>query len=138
MFYHERHTWPVSKELREYLAEKDISHTRGQPYHPQTQGKIERYHQTMKNLVTLQNYYVPWELEQEISRFVRWYNHERYHEALNNLTPEDVYRGRGREILTARKLLKMQTHEHRKRYNLGMKLRKEPAIRPAELRESVY
>lgn len=127
----------VSKELREYLTEKDISHTRGQPYHPQTQGKIERYHRTMKNLVTLQNYYAPWELEQEISRFVRWYNTERYHESLENLTPEDVYRGRDREILTARKLLKMQTLERRKRYNLGMKLRREPAIKPAELRESV-
>jgi transposase InsO family protein len=128
----------VSKELREYLTEKDISHTRGQPYHPQTQGKIERYHRTMKNLVTLQNYYAPWELEQEINRFVRWYNRERYHESLDNLTPEDVYCGRDREIVTARELVKMQTLDRRKRYNLGMKVRKEPAIRPAELRESVY
>jgi len=128
----------VSKELREYLSEKDISHTRGQPYHPQTQGKIERYHRTMKNVVTLQNYYAPWELEREVDRFVQWYNNERYHESLNNLTPDDVYRGRGREILTARDLLKMQTLERRKRCNLGMKVRKEPAIRPAELRKSVY
>jgi transposase InsO family protein len=128
----------VSKELREYLSERDISHTRGQPYHPQTQGKIERYHRTMKNLVTLQNYYAPWALEREVDRFVRWYNTERYHEGLNNLTPDDVYRGRGREILTARELLKMQTLERRKRFNLGMRVKKEPAIRPAELRESVY
>jgi len=127
----------VSKELREYLTEKDISHTRGQPYHPQTQGKIERYHRTLKNLVTLQNYYAPWELEHEIGCFVRWYNTERYHESLENLTPEDVYRGRDREILTARELLKMQTLERRKRYNLGMKLRRESVIRPVELRESV-
>lgn len=127
----------VSKELREYLLEKDISHTRGKPYHPQTQGKIERYHRTLKNLVTLQNYYAPWELEREIERFVRWYNTERYHESLENLTPEDVYRGRGREILTARELLKLQTLERRKRFNLGLGVRKEPAIRPVELRESV-
>ena len=92
----------------------------------------------MKNLVNLRNYYAPWELEKEISRFVQWYNTERYHESLKNLTPEDVYRGRGREILTARELLKMQTLDRRKRYNLGRKLRKEPAIKPAELRESVY
>jgi len=127
----------VSKELREYLAERDIPHTRGQPYHPQTQGKIERYHRTLKNLVTLQNYYAPWELEHEIGRFVRWYNTERYHESLENLTPEDVYRGRGREIMTARELLKMQTLERRKRRNLGKEVINEPAIRPAELRESV-
>ena len=124
--------------MSEYLSKKDISHTRGQPYHPQTQGKIERYHRTMKNVVTLQNYYAPWELEREVDRFVRWYNNDRYHESLKNLTPDDVYRGRGREILTARELLKMQTLERRKRCNLGMKVRKEPAIRPAELRESVY
>ena len=127
----------VSKELREYLTENDILHTRGQPYHPQTQGKIERYHRTMKNLVTLQNYYAPWELEHEIGRFVRWYNTERYHESLDNLTPEDVYRGRDREILTARELLKMQTLERRKRWNLGMEVKNEPVVRPAELRESV-
>ena len=127
----------VSKELREYLAERDMPHTRGQPYHPQTQGKIERYHRTMKNLVTLQNYYAPWELENEIGRFVRWYNTERYHESLDNLTPEDVYRGRGMEIVTARELLKLQTLERRKRRNLGKKVINEPSIRPAELRESV-
>jgi hypothetical protein len=128
----------ISKELREYLEEREISHTRGKPYHPQTQGKIERYHRTLKNLVTLQHYYVPWELEREIKRFVHWYNHERYHESLDNLTPADVYHSRSRELLTARELLKMQTLERRRCYNLGMKMRKETLIRPAELRECVY
>jgi putative transposase len=128
----------ISKELKAYLSEKDILHTRGRPYHPQTQGKIERYHRTMKNLVTLQNYYAPSELEREIRRFVRWYNDARYHESLDNLTPADVYHGCAREILTARELLKKQTLERRRRYNLGMRVRKEPPIRPAELRESVY
>ena len=76
----------VSGSLREYLADKDIVHTRGAPYHPQTQGKIERYHRTLKNVVTLRNYYLPWDLEQEISRFVEHYNHERVHESLDNVT----------------------------------------------------
>ena len=92
----------ISKELKEYLATHDIGHVRGRPYHPQTQGKIERYHRTMKNVVTLQTYFFPWELEMEIGRFVDDYNHRRVHESLNNLTPEDMYRGRGREIMTAR------------------------------------
>jgi transposase InsO family protein len=61
----------ISKELQTYLAEKDISRTRGRPYHPTTQGKIERYHRTMKNVVTLQNYFTPWVFEQEIKRFVQ-------------------------------------------------------------------
>lgn len=128
----------ISKELQSYLAEKDITHTRGRPYHPMTQGKIERYHRTMKNVVTLQNYYAPWELRRQLDRFVRWYNDERYHEALSNLTPADVYHGRHRELKTARALVKMQTLERRRRENLGLKVRKEEPIRPAELRESVY
>lgn len=128
----------ISKELKSYLAEKEIAHTRGRPCHPQTQGKIERYHRTMKNVVTLQNYYAPWELEQELERFVHWYNNERYHESLGNLTPADVYFGVDREIVTARQLVKLQTLERRRRENLGLKMRKEAPIRPAELRESVY
>jgi putative transposase len=128
----------ISKELQTYLADKEISHTRGRPYHPMTQGKIERYHRTMKNVVTLQNYYAPWDLEQEIKRFVRWYNHERYHESLDNVTPADVYHGRRREIVTARELVKLQTLERRRCVNLGLKVRKEEPIRPAELRGSVY
>ena len=128
----------VSKELQTYLAEKEIEHTRGRPYHPMTQGKIERYHRTMKNVVTLENYYAPWELEQELERFVHKYNHERYHESINNLTPADMYHGRHREIMTARALVKMQTLERRRCENMGLNVRKQEPIRPAELRESVY
>ena len=128
----------ISKDLRDYLAKKEIAHTRGRPYHPMTQGKIERYHRTMKNVVTLQNYYAPWELEREIGRFVHWYNEERYHESLENVTPADVYHGRHREIVTARELVKLQTLEYRRRVNLGLTAKKEVPIRPAELRECVY
>jgi putative transposase len=127
-----------TKELKDYLAENGISHTRGQPYHPMTQGKIERYHRTMKNIVTLTHYYTPWDLEQEIERFVRWYNHERYHESLDNVTPADVYHGRHQEIITARELVKLQTLERRRRVNLGLKVEVEEPIRPGELRGSVY
>ena len=50
-----------------------LEHTRGAPYHPMTQGKIERYHRSMKNVVKLEHYYYPWELEQAISSFVEHY-----------------------------------------------------------------
>jgi len=103
-----------------------------------TQGKIERYHRTMKNVVTLQNYHASWELEQQLECFVRRYNHERYHESINNLTPADVYHARHRELVTARELVKLQTLERRRRANLGLKVKKEEPIRPAELRECVY
>jgi putative transposase len=50
--------------------------------HPQTQGKIERYHRSMKNLVKLDNYYHPEQLVSVIKNFVEYYNYERYYESL--------------------------------------------------------
>ncbi len=108
----------LSGELRSYLEKQGMTHTRGAPYHPMTQGKIERYHRSMKNVVKLQNYYFPWELEREISSFVEYYNNHRYHEALNNVTPADVYFGRHREILTKRDRIKKKTLELRRKQNL--------------------
>ena len=70
----------VSKDLRDYLEKQGMTHTRGRPYHPQTQGKIERYHRSMKNVVKLQHYYFPWELEAAVRDFVAYYDHRRYHE----------------------------------------------------------
>ena len=86
-----------------------MSHTRGRPYHPQTQGKIERWHRSMKNQVLLNHYYLPSELQEQLHRFVSYYNHERYHESLDNLTPADVYYGRGEAILSQREQIKQNT-----------------------------
>jgi transposase InsO family protein len=78
----------VSAELRHWLDDQGIGHTRGAPYHPMTQGKIERWHRSMKNQVLLENYYFPGDLKARIGQFVHYYNTQRYHESLNNLTPE--------------------------------------------------
>ena len=83
-----------------------MDHVRGAPFHPQTQGKIERWHQTMKNRVLLENYYLPGDLERQIGAFVEYYNNERYHESLNNVTPADVYFGRDKDIIRERKKIK--------------------------------
>ena len=104
----------VSSELREYLGDRGMAHTRGAPYPPQTQGKIERYHRSMKNVVKLQHYYFPGELEAAIGDFVAYYNQERYHEALDNVTPADVYFGRQHEVLTKRSKIKRLTMQRRK------------------------
>ena len=109
----------LSQELSKYLDDRRMKHTRGAPYHPQTQGKIERYHRSMKNVITLPHYYVPWELEKEIAAFVDYYNDHRYHESLNNVTPADVYYGRDKEILSMRDTIKQQTMQLRRRQNLG-------------------
>lgn len=107
----------LSGELREYLEKQGLGHTRSAPYHPMTQGKIERYHRSLKNLINLQNYYLPGELEIEIERFVEYYNHQRYHESLNNLTPADVYTGREKKILEKREVIKNQTLRLRRSQN---------------------
>jgi transposase InsO family protein len=83
-----------------------------------TQGKIERYHRSMKNVVRLENYYTPWELERAIARFVHYYNQQRLHEALGNVTPDDMYHGRQRAILARREEIKSLTLERRKKENL--------------------
>jgi len=72
----------VSKHLKEYLEIHEIGHTRGRPCHTQTQEKIERYHRSMKNLILLDNYYTPEALEDQISKWVDYYNNHRYHEAI--------------------------------------------------------
>ena len=107
-----------SNELAQFLKERRIKHIHGSPYHPMTQGKIERWHRSMKNVVKLQHYYSPSELEKAISEWVEYYNNQRYHESLDNVTPADVYFGRDREIIKKRNKLKEQTLALRRQQNL--------------------
>ena len=109
----------LSRDLKAYLEEHGMAHTRGARYHPQTQGKIERYHRSLKNVVNLLQYYLPGELEREIESFVKYYNNQRYHESLDNLTPADVYSGRKKECLSVRNIIKKNTMKLRRAYNLG-------------------
>jgi transposase InsO family protein len=104
----------ISGELKKYLAEQGFTHTRGKPYHPMTQGKIERYHRSMKNILLLDNYYCPDDLIAEIGKFVDYYNHQRYHESLNNVTPADAYTGRAAAILEQRERTKQETINRRR------------------------
>jgi transposase InsO family protein len=99
----------ISADLACWLKAKSMPHVRGAPYHPMTQGKIERWHQTLKNRILLENYFLPGDLEAQIDSFVRYYNHQRYHESLSNLTPADVYFQRGEAILMERERIKRQT-----------------------------
>lgn len=105
----------IASKLKAYLEAKQIKHIRGRPLHPQTQGKIERYHRSMKNVVKLDHYYCPDELKAALDRFVHHYNHKRYHESLDNVTPADVYFGRKEEILKQREKIKQQTLLKRRR-----------------------
>jgi putative transposase len=104
----------VSDDLAKWMERHNMAHVRGAPYHPMTQGKIERWHQTLKNRILLENYYLPGDLEAEIEAFVADYNHRRYHESIDNLTPADVYFGRGQTILLQRERIKRQTITQRR------------------------
>jgi transposase InsO family protein len=85
---------------------RSMAHDRGAPCHPQTRGKIERWHQTLKHRILLEKYYPPGDLKSQIAHFVDHYNHRRYHESLPNLTPADVYFGGGQTILLERERIK--------------------------------
>jgi putative transposase len=98
----------IASELKEYLLTKGVKPIHGRANHPQTQGKIERYHRTMKNIVKLNHYYCPDELIDAVEDFVNYYNHKRYHESLDNVTPADVYFGKKEQILRRRERIKTQ------------------------------
>ena len=86
-----------------------------------TQGKIERWHRSLKNRILLDNYYLSGDLERQIDEFVIHYNARRYHESLNNLTSEDVWRGRGHSILERRRTIKENTLQLRTLLSLAKK-----------------
>ena len=104
----------IASDLGEWLETYKIDQVHGAPGHPQTQGKIERWHQTLKNRILLENYFFQEDLEAQIAAFVEHYNHRRYHESLDNLTPADVYFGRGQTILLERERIKRDTIKQRR------------------------
>lgn len=112
----------IANELKEYFKKIGVKHIHGAPMHPQTQGKIERYHRSMKNVVKLENYYSPEQLRLAIAEWVHHYNHNRYHESLNNVTPADVFYGKDKSILTQRETIKRKTMEKRRKLYLKNKL----------------
>jgi putative transposase len=112
----------VSSEFKKFISDEHMGHVRGAPYHPQTQGKIERYHRTMKNVIKLENYYFPDDLRAKLEDFVDYYNNKRYHESLKNVTPFDVYFGREKEILLQRKNVKIETIKERRKVNQELEI----------------
>lgn len=120
----------IANELKAYLKNNhNMQQIHGRPLHPQTQGKIERYHRTMKNVVKLDNYYSPEELINAIEAFVYRYNNERYHESLKNLTPADVYYGRGDLILQERlKIKEISLNKRKEAYEKLKKTKKNEKI----------
>ena len=107
----------LSRQFSEYLRLVGIRHIIASPYHPQTNGKMERYHRTVKGEIGLLPYEMPSALEAAIRSFIWYYNYERYHEGLGNVTPYDVYTGRHLEVIRKRKDAKRRTLQARKDHN---------------------
>jgi transposase InsO family protein len=111
----------ISRAFNDYLRLVGIAHIRSAPFHPQTNGKIERYQQSLKKQINQLVYELPGDLEKAIADFVDYYNHRRYHVALGNVTPADVLNGRREEILKRRKEVQQVTIQRRRDYNHGLK-----------------
>ena len=107
----------ISRAFRDYLKLVEIKHILAAPYHPQTNGKLERYHQTLKRDVNQVPYEMPSDLEEALAAFVNYYNYRRYHKALGNVTPADVINGRKERILQRRREVKAQTIDRRRLHN---------------------
>ena len=117
----------ISRLFREYLQLVGIRHIFAAPFHPQTNGKLERYHQTLKRDVNQVPYDVPGELEAAIDEFVAFYNHRRYHKALRDITPADMLAGRRDEVLGRRKEVKDRTINRRRLSNYALREHLAPA-----------
>ncbi|MCW1985981.1 UNVERIFIED_ORG: transposase InsO family protein [Sphingomonas sp. R1F5B] len=104
----------VVGELAAYIEAQAMSHVRVAPFHSQAQAKIERWHQTLKNRILLENYYLPGDLEAQIEAFIEHYNHQRYHENLGNVMLANACFARDQQIHAQRAAIKKQTIEHRR------------------------
>ena len=111
----------ISKAFRTYLRLVGLGHILAAPFHPQTNGKIERYHRSIKGELSLLSYEMPDELKKAITDFVDYYNYRRYHKALGNVTPADVLYGRKEQILQRRKEVQVLTINRRRDYNRDLR-----------------
>ena len=107
----------LSRQFGEYLRLVGVRHIIASPYHPQTNGKIERYHRSLEGEINQLPYDMLSELEKAIAVFIEYYNYHRYHEGLGDVTPFDVYTGKHLEIIAKRKEAKSKTLRERRDYN---------------------
>jgi transposase InsO family protein len=108
----------LARALEDYLRMLETRHIYCSPYHPQTNGKLERFHETLKARLNLLVFTSPEALRAAMGEFIEFYKYRRYHEGVGNVTPADVYFGRREEILKRRKEQKQATLERRFQYNL--------------------
>jgi transposase InsO family protein len=108
----------IGEVLADYLKARGIGHIFGAPYHPQTQGKVERLNRTMKEAMCMEISCSPDELQGKLLEFQRAYN-ATPHSSIFNVSPNQMYAGRLKKILKRRAAIKRRTLERRRLENLG-------------------
>jgi hypothetical protein len=103
--------------FEDHLQALQIRHIYCAPHYPQTNGKLERFHETLEARLNLLVYTSPEVIRTAMADFIRVYNHERYHEGIGNVTPADVYDGRRDATLRRWAAQKSRTLARRVRYN---------------------
>jgi putative transposase len=109
----------LARALEDHLRMLPIRHIYCSPHHSQTNGKLERFPETLKARLNLSVFTSPEALHEAMAEFIEFYNYRRHHEGIGNVTPADVYDGRREEILKRRKEQKQATLDRRFQYNLG-------------------
>jgi transposase InsO family protein len=106
----------IAKDFKQFIRISGMTHVRTSPYYPQSNGKLERYHRTIKSDCIRPG--TPLTLEDArriITRFVERYNHVRLHSAIQYITPNDKLLGREKEIFEARDRKLSEAREERRK-----------------------
>lgn len=105
----------VAKDFKEFIRVSGMDHVRTSPYYPQSNGKIERWHQSLKRECIRPQ--CPLSIEDAkrvVAEFVNYYNTQRLHSAIGYITPKDKLEGREEQIFTERDRKLCKARERRK------------------------
>jgi len=106
----------IAKEFKGYLQEVGITHRRTRFFYPQSNGKVERLFETVKNeAIRRQSYINIQDLEKQVADYVAYYNQRRLHSSLGYITPKDMLEGRQLTIFAERKTKLYVARENRLR-----------------------
>jgi transposase InsO family protein len=105
----------LAKDFKVFLRIAGMTHVRTSPYYPQSNGKIERFHRTLKaDAIRRFEPSDPDEARRVVGRFVEHYNHVRLHSALGYVTPADQLAGREEQLWKERDRKLEQARERRR------------------------
>lgn len=107
----------VARDFKVFIRLTGMQHVRTSPYYPQSNGKLERWHQTLKQLAIRPKTPLSLEdAERVVTEFVHHYNNERLHSAIGYLTPADKLNGNADEIFADRKQKLQLARENRNQF----------------------